>query len=115
LGARPRDCTLHGPVFAFLQDALAKLAVARSALEAEQTAAKAQSKQLTELQQQLSGMKDTLATVTQDKAALSTLTEQISERDGKIEVCDGVCVLVNSSACIIAVQHVDGLYTTRDS
>eukprot|EP00775_Hariotina_reticulata_P004743 gene4743-4993_t len=67
------------------QDALAKLAVARSALEAEQAAAKAQSKQLVEVQQQLSGMKDTLASVTQDKAALSTLTDQISERDGKIE------------------------------
>lgn len=72
-----------------LQDALAKLAAAKSALEAEQQLAAKRGSQVNELAGQVESLKATLGSVSQratDSQALTSLTEQLSERDDKIAV-----------------------------
>jgi hypothetical protein len=72
-----------------LQEALAKLAAAKSALEAEQQLAAKRGSQVNELASQVESLKATLGSVSQkatDSQALTSLTAQLSERDDKIAV-----------------------------
>ncbi len=73
----------------FLQDALAKLAAAKSAREAEQQLAAKRGGQVNELASQVESLKATLGSVSQkanDSSAVTSLTAQLSERDSKIAV-----------------------------
>jgi hypothetical protein len=72
-----------------MQDALAKFAAAKSALEAEQQLAAKRGGQVNELASQVESLKATLGSVSQkasDSQALTSLTAQLSERDSKIAV-----------------------------
>jgi hypothetical protein len=108
-------------LFCAVQDALAKLAAAKSALEAEQQLTAKRGSQVNELASQVESLKATLGTVSQraaDGPAMSSLTAQLSDRDEKIAVsrlhgfCGlfppllvglPVCCLV--TGCLAATQH----------
>jgi flagellar biosynthesis/type III secretory pathway chaperone len=79
-----------------VQDALAKLAAAKSALEAEQQLTAKRGSQVNELASQVESLKATLGTVNQrasDGPAMASLTAQLSDRDDKIAVSRLLCRL----------------------
>lgn len=84
---------------------MAKLAAAKSALEAEQQLAAKRGSQVNELASQVESLKSTLGSVSRDAAdskAMASLTAQLSERDDKIAVgvVDAQCIL-----CCSIMKH----------